>query len=329
MYELKTFKIDQIPDEYWQKYYLFSYPDKNITDNEADFTSWKNRVKTPVPVFENDIISFLVETNVVLAITHLTTYNKDSLSCVINTNLKECSPEVSIQFANMLKQNRSQFDFINHMAKTPFEIQLFQLMGAQTEFELDYYTLNMQKVDTQVNDRKIIEIEKQNSGYRLDFFDMVSDEYLAEYIDVYNILMKEIADKYCNGKYTHLAAEMMKDAYGRKRKNEISDYNYLAFDSNNKIIGFTRVLIIRNNLLGKPPYQLQTGVLKEHRGKKIASWLKMAMLKRVIADFPLAKELQTDTSSTNKGMKRINEQLGYQYSYTGKAFKLNLKPDNK
>lgn len=330
MYELITFKIDEITDVYWQKYYNFSYPDKNIAENEDDFIAWKNLITKPVPeIYENSFISFLMQENTVIAVANLTTYLKDSLIWGIKTDLRECTPEITALFLNMLKKNCSQFDYLNHMAKTPFEEQLFQLMQAKIEFELDYYSLDLQKVDIQLLDLQIYTLEKQNPDYKLLFFDMVSDDYLVEYIEIYNILLKEIADIYCNGECTHLTAEMMKEAYGRKRKNVISDYNYLAFDSNNKIIGFTRVLIIRNNLLGKPPYQLQTGILKEHRGKNIATWLKMAMLKRVIADFPLAKELQTDTSSTNKGMKRINEQLGYQYSYTGKAFKLNLKPDNK
>jgi len=328
MYELITFKIDEITDVYWQKYYNFSYPDNNIAENEDAFIAWKNQITKPLPeIYENSFISFLMQENTVIAVANLTTYLKDSLIWGIKTDLRECTPEIAVLFLNMLKQNSSQFDYLNHMAKTPFENQLFQLMQAKIEFELDYYSLDLQKVDTSLLDQKIDALEKHNSDYRLESFDMVPDEYLAEFIDVYNILMKEIADKYCNGECTHLTAEMMKEAYGRKRKNEISDYNYLAFDSNNKIIGFTRVLINRNKLLEKPPYQLQTGVLKEHRGKNIATWLKMAMLKRVIADFPQAKELQTDTSSNNLGMKKINEQLGYQYSYTGKAFKLDLSTE--
>ena len=325
MYELITFKIDEIPDEYWQKYYNFSYPDKSIAENKTDFTAWKNRLITPVPeIYENSLISFLMQEKEIIADANLTTYRKDSLIWGIKTDLQECIPEIATLFLNMLKQNRSQFDCLDHMAKTPFEDQLFQLMQAKIEFELDYYSLDLQKVDLSLLDCKINDIEKQNSDYRLQFFDMVSDEYLVEYIEIYNILMKEIADKYCNGEYQHLEVDMMKEAYERKKKNEISDYNYLVFDSYNKMIGFTRVLVIRNNLSGKPPYQLQTGILKKHRGKKIATWLKMAMLKKVIANFPQAKELQTDTSSRNHGMKKINEQLGYQYSYTGKMFKLDL-----
>jgi len=325
MFELLTFPIDEIDNAFWKKYYNFNNKNKNLDDTEEHFIAWKNNQTIPIPLFENHLVSFLMQENEVLAVSHLETCNNENLVFNIRTDLKVCTPEIAALFVKLFIQNRAKYDYLQNMAKTAFAIQLFQIIQAKVAFELDYYSLDLKKVNMQKLEQKIANIEIVNSDCHLKFFDMVPDEYLSEYCEVYSEILKNISDDYSDGESTTLKPEIFKESYPRKREREISVYNYLVFNSDNKMIGFTVVQVFRNNLLGIPPYQLQTGVLKAYRNRKIASWLKMAMMKKLVIDFPQAQEMRTDTSPTNHGMKKINKQLGYEYIYTGKAYKLDLK----
>lgn len=57
--------------------------------------------------------------------------------------------------------------------------------------------------------------------------------------------------------------------------------------------------------------QGDTGVAAEHRGRGLGKWLKAAMLLRVLAERPEAREVRTGNADSNEPMLAINRRLGF------------------
>lgn len=67
-----------------------------------------------------------------------------------------------------------------------------------------------------------------------------------------------------------------------------------------------------------------TGVLPAHRGRGLASWLKVEAIQRVHAEFPGIAGLLADTADSNIAMRRINERLGYVSLHASLIHQLDL-----
>ena len=58
-------------------------------------------------------------------------------------------------------------------------------------------------------------------------------------------------------------------------------------------------------------FQDDTGVDPEHRNKGLGRWLKAAMLKRFVAEFPDVTTIETGNAGTNEPMLNINVAMGF------------------
>lgn len=88
------------------------------------------------------------------------------------------------------------------------------------------------------------------------------------------------------------------------------------------LVGFTQIGIPRAT--ASVAYQFDTIVLPAHRGHRLGLLLKVANLRRLQAEFPTTRRVVTFNATTNGPMIRVNEQLGFKLSGTGKVWQKQL-----
>jgi GNAT superfamily N-acetyltransferase len=93
-------------------------------------------------------------------------------------------------------------------------------------------------------------------------------------------------------------------------------------ESDGAIVAFTEVVIPAGCTGDGQHYG--TGVLRDHRGQGLATWLKVEAIRRVRADFPELSGLLADTADSNTAMRRVNEALGYVPTHRSVIYQLDL-----
>ncbi|MFC0625525.1 GNAT family N-acetyltransferase [Kribbella deserti] len=76
-----------------------------------------------------------------------------------------------------------------------------------------------------------------------------------------------------------------------------------------QIAGFTELVVPGDGRGDAQHYG--TGVLPEHRGHRLALWMKAESIRRARLDYPELGGLLTDTADTNTYMRSVNDKLGY------------------
>ena len=67
-----------------------------------------------------------------------------------------------------------------------------------------------------------------------------------------------------------------------------------------------------------------TGVLREHRGRGLARWMKAEAIRHTRAAHPQVRGLLTDTADSNAAMRKVNDALGYAPTHRSVLFQLDL-----
>ncbi|HWS37168.1 MAG TPA: GNAT family N-acetyltransferase [Actinoplanes sp.] len=93
-----------------------------------------------------------------------------------------------------------------------------------------------------------------------------------------------------------------------------------AVDASGEIAGFTEVV-----LSGAEGQNYGTGVLPAHRGRGLATWLKVAQINLVKERFPAVVALLADTADSNVAMRRVNETLGYRPTHRSFIHQLDVE----
>jgi GNAT superfamily N-acetyltransferase len=92
--------------------------------------------------------------------------------------------------------------------------------------------------------------------------------------------------------------------------------------SDGVIVAFTEVVIPAGSTGDGQHYG--TGVLRDHRGRGLARWLKVEAVRRVRWVFPHLSGLLADTADSNAAMRRVNEALGYVPTHRAAIYQFDL-----
>jgi RimJ/RimL family protein N-acetyltransferase len=199
---------------------------------------------------------------------------------------------------------------------------LARALGGRIAARRRYYTLKVKDVRRTLMDSWVHEAQVKNRDLRLRFFDSVPEKYLEEYCALFTRFLREMP----RGSAVWLPVIRPERIRKQQRMNKKSDsvsYTSLLLNRKGSIVGHTNVFIRRR----KPQiaHQFMTGVSREYRGRGLGRWMKGAMFRKLVRDFPELEEIRTDTNPRNRWMIAINDQMGYRYSYSLTEFKIREK----
>jgi len=180
----------------------------------------------------------------------------------------------------------------------------------------ELYSLFVEKVDVAKMDEWIAISEKKFPKYRLQFYEDIPDDLLEEYSAVFSQLMEDIPTN-SRSLNTTITPETVKERQIEGKKTQQCSYRYLVFNEENKLIAKTNISL--NKVRTKSMYQYMTGVLEAYRGQGLSKWLKAAMFKKIVADFPALEVINTEVHTTNEASRVLNLKMGY----VKKGFKKN------
>jgi GNAT superfamily N-acetyltransferase len=92
-------------------------------------------------------------------------------------------------------------------------------------------------------------------------------------------------------------------------------------------VGFTELVV---NGDGKGDGQhYGTAVLRAHRGRGLARWLKAEAIRQAREDHPELAGLLTDMVDTNIAMRHVNEALGYRTTHQVRRYMTQISPASR
>ena len=184
--------------------------------------------------------------------------------------------------------------------------------GWYESFELAVRNANVRKMDNWL----AIASEKFKH-YKLAFYEDIPDNLLSEYCAVFTELLYDMPANSEIGDL-RITPEQISARQKSARKQNQSSYRYLIFNEHNRLIAKTNVWVNKNN--PQIVHQYMTGVLKDYRGQGLAKWLKAAMFKKLLLDFPDLEKIETETHPNNHGSRELSKQMGFEKTGYSKEF---------
>jgi RimJ/RimL family protein N-acetyltransferase len=314
IYSIEKINGKKYSDEDWKKYFQFRSDCAKLKDETLHFNTWK-KLKKRSQEFISDGIGIYVIFNNNNPFGHFT----------LNINFKD-NPEkrfvyfhnflvnevldnhiLSLVFSTFLKfdylskflvivSKDNKNDFINDILKAE--------VGGQCElFELDICNANIDVIDDWFSNS-----QSKFSQFNIKFYQDIPPNLLQEYCSVFTELCNDMPANTEVGDL-NISVERVVKNQNNARKNNSCSYRFLVLNEENKLIAKTNVYINKN----KPEivYQYMTGVLREYRGIGLSKWVKAAMFKKLIADFPSLKIIETATHPENYASRELSKQMGY------------------
>lgn len=153
------------------------------------------------------------------------------------------------------------------------------------------------------------------------FDDMYPESELEALSELVNVM--ETAPRSSNREYYRIDAQYMRDQLEhRKSKGIVSWFMYVKERSTQRYVGYTEIQYAPSK-----PYKIKqfgTGVLPEYRGFGLGSWLKAAMLDRVLKERPHADYIDSDNDNVNDPMLHINARLGFKILVQVHHWQINI-----
>ena len=193
--------------------------------------------------------------------------------------------------------------------------------GGKMALEAAQNRLRLAEVDWEMMEEWRYEGARRNEeeGTRLRSFEVVPEEMLEEFVDLYN----EIVDEVPLGELE--MRERVTPASRRKDEARMGGgwYTKVSQEADGSLSGLTEVV----HDLGMP-YRVEqelTGVRDEHRGRGLGKWLKAEMMFFVRDELPEVKYINTGNADTNAPMVSINERMGFKRHRTELCYRFELE----
>ncbi len=185
-------------------------------------------------------------------------------------------------------------------------------IGRRSEVDLTKHSLN--DVSQKAKD---LELKANRNGYSIVFVDDIAFKDLsftrAQYVKLLEELDNDMPRDNNSQEDSTITEEDFLNMFKFDKKEELTEWLYIAVDNKTGIpIAMTETRIRAD--LPNIAYVGDTGVKREHRGKKLGLTLKYLMMQRLLSD-PISKNKVkfwiTHNAYSNKHMIAINDELGY------------------
>lgn len=129
-------------------------------------------------------------------------------------------------------------------------------------------------------------------------------------LNPFNVAVKEVNFNY------------IKSVMETQKQNGVTNPMYILFDGSGEIAGLSSIFMNSAKLNSLSHIGTLTAVIKKHRGKGIAKYLKAKLYLKLLEENNDFKFITTDTMPWNKAMYHINNEFGFKMYMSGCQFKI-------
>lgn len=225
---------------------------------------------------------------------------------------KEINPELTDCLRHFIHKKLGLHDFIAISVYGELD-ELINEFSAKIQLTGNTYTLDKADINVDTLEETAETIQAKNPGLRIQFMDIVPEEHIEQYCNLFNELMDDMPDV-AEARFV----QYIETPENQVRRNQaIADgnamiYRYVIFDESNRMIAQSNVNVGKADT--KFPYQFLIGVTKQYRGKNLGKWLYAAMYQKLFNDVDFEKS-HVAHHPTNKHAIAISEWVGYKFAY--------------
>lgn len=335
-YEIKFFDPQIASDEVWESYLDFNeliqrefFPDDPLPSRNTI----KEIIQNPNPNFKNfRWLAFLRDNEKVIGSGNLIFYTETSP--VYQENINIAFGEISVHqeyrrqgigteiLKKIVKKTNSAGKTILQGGTISEVGKVFcQRYGGKVALVEEISRLKMVNIKWDLIKKWIWEGQKKAKGVTLNRFEVVPEESIEEYCNLYSEVMNQTpkGDLEWEFKETPTTRRLKEKRY-KNLKNFWTTKITLENDGN--ISGLTETFYRSDqpSIL----HQGLTGVKEKYRGRGLGKWLKAEMIRYVKESFPNVQFIYTDFAITNAPMIEINKRLGFRLYKVNTEYKFQL-----
>lgn len=184
----------------------------------------------------------------------------------------------------------------------------------------NYYTLNKSEIDVSMLSKYIAEQEIKNSDLSIRFTDIISEDLIEDYCNLFMETMEDMTDVKEDGYVQFIITpEKQRQINESNKKRNLSHFCYMIFNSNNELVAKSNVSV--NNSDPRFPYQFMIGVKRRYRGRNLGKWLYASMYKRLFETINFEKALVCHHPD-NAPAINVSKWIGYKFNYLETTYNL-------
>lgn len=313
-YSIEKIQSENYTDKDWKKYFLFRTKCAELKNEPLPLESWEKLKEISLEHINNDEEIYLVWDK-----------NKEAGHFTFDIDYKEQRDKRFVYFRNGLINKKLNDNFLKLMFSAFLEFDKYSSFlaiesndgvnsfienkfNARVAGHVEYSELKIKEAQHEKIDFWFKAFPKKFINYKIKFYEDIPENLLEEYCCVFTELLFDMPDNSELGDF-NITVDRIKRNQENGRKHNYCSYRYLIFNEKNKIIAKTNVAINKN----KPQimHQYMTGVLKDYRGQGISKWLKAAMFRKLVTDFPNLEKIKTDTHPENNASRELSKQMGF------------------
>lgn len=202
------------------------------------------------------------------------------------------------------------------LALVTYNNELEEVIGKYTNkvnLRGNYYTLKKEDIHIGILNKSIKEYEAKNNDLTIKYTNIISDEYIKQYCELFMETMEDMPDVKEDGYVKYIITpDKQRQINDSNKKRNISHHCYMIFNSSNEMIAKSNVSV-NNNAPGFP-YQFMIGVKKSYRGRNLGKWLYASMYKRLFETVGFEQTFVCHHPE-NKPAINISNWIGYKFNY--------------
>ncbi|GCD08854.1 GNAT family N-acetyltransferase [Clostridium tagluense] len=191
--------------------------------------------------------------------------------------------------------------------------RLIERYTSKVSLRGNYYTLKKEDIDIDMLNKSIKEYETKNHDLSIKYTDIISEEYIKQYCDLFMETMADMTDSKEDGYVEYIITpEKQRQINDSFKKRNITHNCYMIFNSSNEMIAKSNVSV--NNNDPRFPYQFMIGVKRSYRGRNLGKLLYASMYKGLFENVAFDRVLVSHHPE-NKPAINISKWVGYKFNY--------------
>lgn len=191
--------------------------------------------------------------------------------------------------------------------------KLIEKYTSKVNLRCNYYTLKKEDINIDLLNKYIKECKTKNDDLSIKYTDIISDEYINQFCDLFTETMADMPDTKEDGYVQFIITpEKQRQINDSNKKRNITHNCYMIFNSSNEMIAKSNVSV--NNSDTRFPYQFMIGVKRSYRCRNLGKWLYASMYKRLFENVAFEKVFVCHHPE-NKSAINVSKWIGYKFNY--------------